>query len=78
MVEFAFEGRWLTGRVNRITKRATVLVADPKGALYSSGERYLVYYVGIRSLRLAGAASGTRQGPAETAPRGRQTYGMQG
>ncbi len=90
MVEFDFEGRRLTGRVNRITKRATVLVADPKGALYSSGERYLVYYVGVRSLRLAGAEGGTPQGPAKAAERGKQRsigdlfaefkakYGMQG
>ena len=70
MVEFAFEGRRLTGRVNRITKRATVLVADPKGALYSSGRRYLVYYVGIRSLRLAGAGDEARQSLAELAQPG--------
>lgn len=34
-----------TGIVNRITKRATVLVPDPRGARYSDGQRYVKYYV---------------------------------
>lgn len=46
-VAFTFEGRRLTGRVNRITKRATVLVEDPEGAKYSDGLRYKTYYVPI-------------------------------
>lgn len=33
---FLFEGRCLTGRVNRITKRAGVLVEDGEGARYSA------------------------------------------
>jgi hypothetical protein len=52
-VTFTFEGRHLTGRVNRITKRATVLVEDPKGAKYSDGLRYTRYYVPISHLRLS-------------------------
>jgi hypothetical protein len=52
-VIFAFEGRRLTGRVNRITKRATVLVEDPEGVKYSDGLRYKVYYVPIAWLEPA-------------------------
>jgi hypothetical protein len=44
-VSFLFEGRALTGRVNRITKRATVLVEDSTGLPYSDGARYKTYYV---------------------------------
>jgi hypothetical protein len=46
-VAFEFEGRRLTGRVNRITKRATVLVEDAEGHLFSDGLRYKTYYVPI-------------------------------
>jgi len=53
MVTFAYEGRTLTGLVNRITRRATVLVEDPSGVLYTSGKRYLKYYVPLSSLRPA-------------------------
>ena len=49
-VDFIFEGRRLTGRVNRITKRATVLVEDPAGAKFSDGLRYKTYYVPIHCL----------------------------
>lgn len=49
-VTFEFEGRLLTGRVNRITKRATVLVEDADGQRYSDGLRYKTYYVPIRRL----------------------------
>jgi len=51
MVEFEYEGRRLTGRVNRIRRRATVLVADPAGRPYSDGGRYLGYYVPVDLLR---------------------------
>jgi hypothetical protein len=50
-VTFIFEGRQLTGRVNRITKRATVLVADPDGVSYSDGLKYRTYYVPLASLK---------------------------
>jgi hypothetical protein len=40
MVEFDFEGRRLVGRVNRISRRATVLVEDASGLLYTDGKRY--------------------------------------
>jgi hypothetical protein len=54
-VTFAFEGKWLTGRVNRVTKRVTVLVQDPEGPLYSDGFRYKKYYVHIARLELVAA-----------------------
>jgi len=52
-VTFVFEGRRLTGRVNRITKRVTVLVEHPEGQKYSDGLRYKTYYVPIASLETA-------------------------
>ena len=39
-VRFDFEGHSLEGVVNRVTKRATVLVADENGERYSDGKRY--------------------------------------
>lgn len=51
-VEFPFEGHRLEGRVNRITKRATVLVEDAKGQPFSDGRRYKTYYVPIPLLTL--------------------------
>jgi hypothetical protein len=53
-VSFVFEGRPLTGRVNRLTKRATVLVEDPEGERFSDGRNYRRYYVPILQLRTAG------------------------
>ena len=50
-VIFTFEGRALTGRVNRINKRATVLVEDPAGERYGDGRRYRAYYVPIPYLK---------------------------
>jgi len=50
-VSFRYQGRRLQGRVNRITKRATVLVGGPKGELWSDGRRYVRYYVPLESLR---------------------------
>jgi len=49
-VAFHFDGRRLTGRVNRITRRATVLVEDPDGVKHSDGLRYKIYYVPIAGL----------------------------
>ena len=49
-VRFRFEGKSLTGTVNRITRRATVLVADPKGERFSDGRRYRRYYVPLEQL----------------------------
>jgi hypothetical protein len=50
-VVFSFEGRRLAGLLNRVTKRATVLVEDPQGAPYSDGRRYRKYYVPLPALQ---------------------------
>lgn len=49
-VRFELRGQPLSGRVNRINTRATVLVPDPKGARYSDGGRYAKYYVPLSEL----------------------------
>ena len=49
-VTFQYEGQWRHGTVNRITRRATVLVADPSGQLYNDGQRYRKYYVPLGHL----------------------------
>lgn len=53
-VSFRFDGAQHIGWVNRITKRATVLVNHPKGTLYNDGKRYLKYYVPVSQLRKHG------------------------
>ncbi len=53
-VTFLFEDRQLTGIVNKITKRATVLVRDRDGILYSDGQRYKGYYVPLSGLESIG------------------------
>jgi hypothetical protein len=55
-VTFAFEGQRLSGRVNRVTKRATVLVLDPEGQPFSDGCRYRTYYVPLSQLQLVTTA----------------------
>ena len=50
MVGFEFEGRRLVGRINRIHRRATVLVADSKGQRYSDGKQYAKFYVPLEAL----------------------------
>lgn len=50
-VEFDFDGRSYQGIVNRITRRATILVADQQGVRYSNGERYRKFYVPLSALR---------------------------
>ena len=51
VVGFEYEGTRRVGRVIRITRRATILVEDPGGALYSDGRRYLRFYVPLELLR---------------------------
>lgn len=55
-VTFQHEGAMYTGTVNRITRRATVLVHDDSGLLYDDGRRYRKYYVPISHLRPAPGA----------------------
>ncbi len=50
-VRFARDGRYIVGRVNRITRRATILVPDPKGEPFSDGGRYVKYYVQLEKLQ---------------------------
>lgn len=65
-VTFTFEGQQLIGRVNRITKRATVLVKDPAGQKFSDGLRYKVYYVPTAALKLVMVEPAlVAQGPPE-------------
>ncbi len=49
-VRFPYDGRVLTGRVNRITRRATVLVPNAQGEKFSDGGRYLRFYVPLEQL----------------------------
>ena len=51
MVKFTHDGESLTGRVNRITRRATILVPHAKGELFSDGGRYVRYYVPLEKLK---------------------------
>ena len=50
LVRFTFEGRPYTGRINRITRRATVLVEDPTGQPFGDGKRYLKFYLPLPML----------------------------
>ena len=50
-VAFEMEGQEYVGFVNRITRRATVLVENASGAPYSDGKRYSKYYVPLELLR---------------------------
>ncbi len=52
-VMFLHEGTRHVGTVNRITRRATVLVVDPSGQLYDDGQRYKKYYVPLSHLQPA-------------------------
>jgi hypothetical protein len=44
-VSFEVDGTRYSGLVNRITRRATVLVEDPSGQLFTDGLRYRRFYV---------------------------------
>ncbi len=59
-VSFVFQGIRRKGRINRITKRATVLVEDPSGAPYSDGRRYLKFYVPLNHLEREEGGGGRR------------------
>jgi hypothetical protein len=50
-VSFEHEGKRHEGIVNRITKRASVLLPDQAGRVFSDGRRYRVVYVPIQMLR---------------------------
>ena len=50
-VTFKVDGTQYRGRVNRITRRASVLVENANGDLYCDGKRYLTCYVPLDRLR---------------------------
>ena len=52
-VHFEMNQQTVMGFVNRITKRATVLVPSRQGTRYTDGKRYMKYYVPITQLRKA-------------------------
>ena len=54
LVAFEHDGKTRVGRVNRITKRATVLVENDAGRLFSDGRRYATFYVPVNLLRKEG------------------------
>ncbi len=53
-VSFRIDGQHFVGFVNRITRRATVLVESPNGTRYSDGKRYAKFYVPLTMLEPAG------------------------
>ncbi len=50
-VSFELDGLRYRGLVNRITRRATVLVEDPRGQLFTDGRCYRRFYVPLPLLR---------------------------
>jgi hypothetical protein len=56
-VSFEADGSRHVGRVNRITRRATVLVESPRGQPFTDGKRYVPYYVPLPLLRKESPAS---------------------
>ena len=50
-VVFEHLGVLRNGLVNRVTKRATVLVEDPAGRPFSDGRKYATFYVPVAMLR---------------------------
>ena len=55
-VTFVFEGVRRAGMVNRITRRATVLVESAAGTVYTDGKRYEKFYIPLGQLEKAPAA----------------------
>jgi hypothetical protein len=50
-VIFTFDGRSLRGMLNRVNRRATVLVESPKGVRYTNGKRYDKLYIPLGMLK---------------------------
>ena len=53
-VTFTFEGRTLRGMLNRINRRATILVQSPTGQRYTNGRRYEKFYIPLGMLKKDG------------------------
>jgi len=49
-VRFRCDGIEYAGVVNRVSKRATVLVEDPRGRRYTDGKHYAKFYVPVQML----------------------------
>lgn len=49
-VQFRMHGKHYQGLINRITRRATVLVEDQRGVRYSDGKHYRKFYVPLSLL----------------------------
>lgn len=49
-VRFELDGLRYQGIVNRVTKRATILVEDVRGPRYSDGKRYAKFYIPVGML----------------------------
>ena len=54
-VAFDFDGRPMRGTLNRVNRRATVLVESPRGVRYTNGKRYEKFYIPLGMLRKAPA-----------------------
>jgi hypothetical protein len=65
-VRFLFEGNTYCGTVNRITRRATVLVPSAHGTLYNDGQRYTKFYIPIHQLHRAATEEPARSPPPTT------------
>ncbi len=50
-VNFEFDGRPLRGTLNRVNRRATVLVESATGVRYTNGKRYEKFYVPLGMLK---------------------------
>lgn len=53
-VRFRFDGVEHMGIVNRLSKRATVLVEDERGQPYTNGKHYAKYYIPVQMLEAVG------------------------
>jgi hypothetical protein len=50
-VTFTIDGRALRGMLNRVNRRATVLVESPNGVRYTNGKRYDKFYIPLGMLK---------------------------
>jgi hypothetical protein len=55
-VIFEFEGRSFRGMLNRVNRRATVLVESPAGVRYTNGKRYEKFYIPLGMLKKTAVA----------------------
>lgn len=65
VVRFLRDGTHVTGWVNRITRRATVLVEDARGERFSDGHRYTRFYVPLEKLELVESRGSVGRAPTD-------------